>query len=386
MTRSALYLGAAAAAGLLTACGLNYEPDTTSTGDIPSFEEFEAATYHEDFEDGVYIVNGDTPIVDIKALEEFWAELYGQGALIVHRNGNQDAKWSDTQKLNLTYCVSTNFGSRYNQAVTAMDNAANAWEAVANVNFIHVSAQDSNCTASNNNVLFDVRSVSGQPYAARAFFPGQSRSSRNVLVDTSAFSTGGAWTVTGILRHELGHVLGFRHEHTRPEAGTCYEDSSWRPLTPYDSSSVMHYPQCNGTQTGDLVITTRDAEGAAALYGAPGGNPDPDPDPGPDPGTGTPMTGSASGSVGNKAWVHYQPLAVLAGTSFTVTMTGSGDPDLYVRWGAQPTTTSWNCRPYLDGPNEQCNLTVPAGTTQAYISIRGYTAGTYTINASWTAP
>ena len=67
-------------------------------------------------------------------------------------------------------------------------------------------------------------------------------------------------------------------------------------------------------------------------------------------------------------------------------MTGSGDPDLYIRWGAQPTTTQWNCRPYIDGPNEQCSLTVPAGQSSAYISIRGYTAGTYTINASWTAP
>jgi serralysin len=37
-------------------------------------------------------------------------------------------------------------------------------------------------------------------------------------------------------------------------------------LTTYDSASVMHYPQCNGTQTGDLVLTNLDRSGAAALY------------------------------------------------------------------------------------------------------------------------
>lgn len=266
MTRSALVCGAATAAGLLTACGLSYEPDTTSTGDIPSFEEFEAATYHEDFEDGVYIVNGDTPIVDIKALEEFWASLYGDSALIVHRNGNQDAKWSDAQKLNLTYCVSNNFGSNKTRAVNAMTQATQAWEAVANVNFIHLTAQDSNCTASNTNVLFDVRPVSGQPYVARAFFPGQSRSSRNILIDSSAFGNMGVWTLGGVITHEVGHTLGFRHEHTRPESGTCFEDSNWRPLTPYDDDSIMHYPWCNGG-AGALTWSNLDAQGVSALYG-----------------------------------------------------------------------------------------------------------------------
>ena len=74
------------------------------------------------------------------------------------------------------------------------------------------------------------------------------------------------WTL-GLLRHELGHTLGFRHEHTRPEAGTCFEDNNWRALTPYDSASVMHYPQCNGTSS-DLSMTATDRQGAVTLYGS----------------------------------------------------------------------------------------------------------------------
>ncbi len=67
-------------------------------------------------------------------------------------------------------------------------------------------------------------------------------------------------------------------------------------------------------------------------------------------------------------------------------MTGTRDPDLYVRWNAQPTTASWNCRPYLNGASETCTLTVPAGTTSAYVSVRGYTAGTYSVTTTYTAP
>ena len=82
----------------------------------------------------------------------------------------------------------------------------------------------------------------------------------------TSFGNISPWTLTGVLRHELGHTLGFRHEHTRPESGTCFEDNNWRALTAYDSSSVMHYPQCNGTQNGDLVLTNLDKTGAHALY------------------------------------------------------------------------------------------------------------------------
>jgi len=74
------------------------------------------------------------------------------------------------------------------------------------------------------------------------------------------------WLPKNILGHELGHTLGFRHEHTRPEAGVCFEDLNWRPLTPYDSASIMHYPQCNGTSL-DLSMTATDRQGVVALYG-----------------------------------------------------------------------------------------------------------------------
>jgi hypothetical protein len=233
-----------------------------------SFSEFMNLVYQEP-DTGIYIVDGDVPIYTHDELVKFYETNVREGALIVYNVSGTDIKWNDSQKLNITYCVSTSFGSRYAEVVQAMDSATGAWESAANVNFVHLGAQDSSCTARNNNVVFDVRPVSSGQYLARAFFPNSSRRNRNILVDNTAFLYGNAPSVTGVLRHELGHTIGFRHEHTRPEAGTCFEDNQWRVLTPYDSDSVMHYPQCNGTGNWSLTLTNSDKSGAASLYGAP---------------------------------------------------------------------------------------------------------------------
>jgi hypothetical protein len=77
--------------------------------------------------------------------------------LTVHQENDEDVVWESSMKKSLNFCVSDTFGSRHNQVVTAMNSAAGAWEAVADIDFHHVSAQDGNCTASNNSVVFDVR-------------------------------------------------------------------------------------------------------------------------------------------------------------------------------------------------------------------------------------
>lgn len=251
------------AVALGTGCAMEAEEPVEDVADTQlSWEEFQANVYQEP-DTGIYIVNGDEPIETREELYKFWESLQ-DGALIVHRAGSADAKWSAAVQNNITYCVSTTFGAKYNETVQAMASATGAWEAAANVDFVHLSQYDSNCTANQGNVVFDVRPVNTNQYLARAFFPNQSRKSRNVLIAGSAY--GSNPDVTGVLRHELGHALGFRHEHTRPESGTCFEDTSWRALTPYDSSSVMHYPQCNGKNTWALTLTNQDKAGAAALY------------------------------------------------------------------------------------------------------------------------
>ena len=237
---------------------------------VPTYQEFKATTVQDtDHQD---IVNGDEPAGTNADLRAFYDRMVGEGGmqegLIVNTVGGVDDKWSASQALNLTYCVSDKFGSSKSTVVNAMNTGAGLWEAASSkVNFTYVPSQDASCTVRNNSVLFSVEPTNTTSYIARAFFPSSSKRSRNILVNATSLMSSGSWTPGNILGHELGHTLGFRHEHTRPEAGTCFEDNNWRPLTPYDSASIMHYPQCNGT-SDDLSMTDTDRAGVRALYGS----------------------------------------------------------------------------------------------------------------------
>lgn len=369
-----------------------------------SFEDFEATVYKEPFEGGKYIVNGDTPIANVKQLREFFEKKIVKapksGELILDQISGMDNKWNQQSKKNLTYCVSTTFGSRHGAVVEQMENAAREWERVSALKFVHDATQDANCGPANAAVVFDVRpiNVNGQ-YLARAFFPNEPRAARNVLIDETSFdlAPGGKLQLVGILRHELGHTIGFRHEQTRPESGTCFEDKNWRPLTSYDAFSVMHYPQCNGKGDWSLKLTDKDRNGVACAYGAAAGftldnnlvtsiTPCVAAEE-------VPLTGQAktepfvAQSVAKDAQQSYGPFAVTPGSPLEVMMGGggsTGDPDLYVRFAAAPKVNAFDCRPFTDGPAETCSLTVPAGATKAFVMVRGFAAGTYDLRVTHT--
>lgn len=377
-----------------------------------TFEDFEATVYKEPGPGGKYIVNGDIAIPDRKLLREFFEKMQkeadgvangkltvGTAALTAaNRSGGVDI-WTSAKKKQLAYCVSDSFGARKPAVLADMQAATAAWEQAADVDFVHVAGQDSACTANNQSVVFDVRpvDVDGQ-YLARAFFPSDQRGDRNVLIDNTAFDLApppGKLQMVGILRHELGHALGLRHEHTRPEAGMCFEDADVVPVTVYDKFSVMHYPQCNGGGDWSLVLTGLDKAGSACLYGKGSDNAEnlaqctyraPDA-----PTTGTQQTEAFENqSIARNAKKQYGPFAVKPGSLAKVTMTAAGtnpgDPDLYVRYTGVPDTTRWICRPYLSHANETCELELPANRSKIYVMVHGYAAGNYRLEVSYTKP
>ncbi len=273
MKRTRLAQAALGAIGLVAVAATS--AGAASSGEVPTFQEYQQQAFTDT--DGQYIVNGDEALPTNGQLRQYYDRMTStktdkgttpEEGLIVNTVSGKDDKWSASQALNLTYCVSTKFGTRYSTVVNAMAQGAGLWEgASSKVNFVYVPAQDGNCNTRNTSVLFSVEPTNTNQYIARAFFPSSPKSSRNVLVNASSLVSSGSWEPGDILGHELGHTLGFRHEHTRPEAGTCFEDNNWRPLTPYDSVSIMHYPQCNGGSS-DLEFSSGDVTGVRALYGS----------------------------------------------------------------------------------------------------------------------
>ncbi len=113
------------------------------------------------------------------------------------------------------------------------------------------------------------------------------------------------------------------------------------------------------------------ADAAAAIAALSGGPPPPPPPPpgGNELSNGVPETG-LSASTGNSVMYTLEVPENATNLSFQISG-GTGDADLYVRFGAEPTTSTWDCRPYAWGNNETCNISnVQAGTY--YVMVRAY--------------
>lgn len=224
------------------------------------------AQFKEPTKDGMIIAEWDLAFPDQESLDDY----YGAPAnkLIVNRKGlNSLDIWDTTKRKNLSFCISDTFKDKKKDVIEAMKVATQDWMDSANVKFIYKKDQDSKCDSNNTNVLFDIRPVSFGQYLARSFFPSYERKNRNLLIDSSSFGYSFV-ALSGFLRHELGHLLGFRHEHISNSGNhQCDEDDNFIPLTPYDQSSVMHYPQCGGKNNiQDMILSPLDKEGLRKAY------------------------------------------------------------------------------------------------------------------------
>lgn len=250
------------------------------------YERLKQKAAHVTIDENTYtIVEGDLRLDDTElfayavrraaALNQPPLEIKPEPLVAVTDDSGRLVRWK--KGLLLTYAVLRSTFStqaQYESIVQGMREATAAWEAACGINFKYCKEFDGQpyTAGPSPDVIFRVALVNaGGEFIAMAFFPNQPPSRRMVYIDPSYFSPHSSFDPVGVLRHELGHVLGFRHEHIRPDAPTgCREEdlTNTANLTPFDSHSVMHY-LCGGAGDPKLNLTDYDRQGARHVYGPP---------------------------------------------------------------------------------------------------------------------
>lgn len=79
---------------------------------------------------------------------------------------------------------------------------------------------------------------------------------------------------------------------------------------------------------------------------------------------------TASGAVSQREDDHYETPKLPAG-KYRFEMTGTGDADIYVKIGAKPSASNWDCRPYKAGSSEVCEVEL-ASPAQIFVMVNGW--------------
>jgi hypothetical protein len=233
-----------------------------------------------------------------------------------------------------------------------------------------------------------------------AQFPGGAQSTDGVVVDYRYFGTLGTaqapFDLGRTATHEIGHYFNLRH--IWGDSSTCGVDDQVSDTPDSNQPNYGCPTRASCGNGGDMVenymdytddacmnlFTTGQKTRMEALFVAGGGR---------ESLANAPLTPVDFGSTPPPPPPSYQTIDVRPGLNASpptqnkygpynatglsaikfVTSGGTGDVDLYVRFGSAPTFSSYDCRPYLNGNSETCEFN-PAQQGNYHVMLHAYAA------------
>jgi hypothetical protein len=332
-------------------------------------------------DDGTVIVGSDA-VVTLQASREL-------AGIITDGDDDEFRQYRTTNVVDTTQvssiCIVPNFNTGTNVASTqALDVAITRYNQ-ENLQFtMGRSGVGCNAASADAVITMNLDNSGG----GSAGFPSGGMPYGTINIGSSIATNYGVPVATHVIQHELGHCIGFRHSDyynrsiscggAQTNEGEAGVGAIHIPGTPTDAvlnGSVMN--SCySGSSTG--VWTASDVTALDCLYDTGSCAPPPPP-------PYTNVVTLTNLSAGSGVQTNYGPYDASTYDAIRFSISGgTGDADLYVRFGAAPTTNSYDCRPYLNGNAESCEFN-PASSGDYYVMIRAYSAYsgvTFTVDAA----
>ncbi|MCB9377572.1 MAG: pre-peptidase C-terminal domain-containing protein [Holophagales bacterium] len=270
-------------------------------------------------------------------------------------NNSASLSWSGSSGVYDVYRNETGCNAGFTKVANDLSGSSYNDTAVANgiTYYYQVVAQPSGneAAASSPSTCRTVTPTGGGTCTPPAAPTGVSANATSQTAASVSWSASSGATSYAVFRSTTS---GSGYSQVGTSTSTSFSDSGLSCNTTYYYVIQASNGSCSSGNSSQASTTTQACSGGGSVLA-----------------NGVPVTGISGAAASLQYWTMEVP-AGATNLSFQLSG-GSGDADMYVKFGSAPTTSSYDCRPYLNGNNESCTFATPSAGTW-HVMLRGYSA------------